>query len=57
MIEIGPGNADEHCTGISMPPDSPETMLNSLFATTDPTVKNGATRAIPGSHKWLYSRD
>ncbi len=34
----------------------PQTLLQTLFAGTDFTAKNGATMAIPGSHKWDMDR-
>ncbi|EXJ56381.1 uncharacterized protein A1O5_12648 [Cladophialophora psammophila CBS 110553] len=63
MMEIGPSNPKQPLhrdfgnwwPNYDMPPSCPETMLNFLIATTDTTEENGATRAIPGSHKWCYS--
>lgn len=65
MMEIGPGNPKQPLhrdfgnwwPNYVMPPSTPETLLNFLLATTDTTEENGATRAIPGSHKWPYSVD
>lgn len=34
----------------------PESLLQTLFAGTDFTAQNGATLAIPGSHKWDMER-
>ncbi|KAL5358195.1 hypothetical protein BJX96DRAFT_173220 [Aspergillus floccosus] len=36
----------------SMGPSSPEAMLNCFFAMTPFTEANGATRLVPGSHRW-----
>ncbi|KAL4939441.1 hypothetical protein BDV06DRAFT_231070 [Aspergillus oleicola] len=33
-------------------PGGPEVMVNFIFALTEFTEKNGATRAVPGSHLW-----
>jgi len=65
MMEIGPGNPEQVLhrdfgnwwPNYALPASTPETMLNFLIATTDTTEENGATRAIPGSHKWAYSAD
>jgi ectoine hydroxylase-related dioxygenase (phytanoyl-CoA dioxygenase family) len=35
-----------------MGPAAPEAIVNFLIALTDFTDENGATRVIPGSHKW-----
>jgi ectoine hydroxylase-related dioxygenase (phytanoyl-CoA dioxygenase family) len=35
---------------------SNETMLGSMIAGCQTTRENGATMAIPGSHKWGHSR-
>lgn len=60
VIDIGPGSPAQtlhHDFGSfpvywHMGPDSPEAMMNILIALTDTTEENGATRVIPGSHKW-----
>lgn len=36
----------------SMGPSAPESMLNFFFALTPFTEANGATRVVPGSHRW-----
>lgn len=65
VIEIGPGNASQrlHRDLGNMPPyfdlgpGGPEGMINFLIALTDFTDENGATRVIPGSHKWANFYD
>ena len=34
----------------------PESMVNFMFAVTDFTAENGATRMVPGSHRWPEGR-
>ncbi|MBJ7438007.1 MAG: phytanoyl-CoA dioxygenase family protein [Sphingopyxis sp.] len=38
-------------------PDGPEVMVNLIVALVDATDENGATRIIPGSHKWPFDRE
>ncbi|KAH7024777.1 uncharacterized protein B0I36DRAFT_332025 [Microdochium trichocladiopsis] len=65
MMEIGPGNPLQQLhrdfgnwwPAQALGTDAPELMLNFLLATTETNVKNGATRAIAGSHKWKYDFD
>lgn len=65
VIEIGPGNPAQvlHHDFSNIPihnftnPDAPEALLNFLVALTDTTEENGATRVIPGSHKWTDVHD
>ncbi|KAJ5108259.1 hypothetical protein N7456_004934 [Penicillium angulare] len=60
VIEIGPGNKAQplHRDQMQFPiwtkfgPAAPEACINFLIALTDFTEENGATRVIPGSHKW-----
>lgn len=60
VIEIGPGNAaqmlhrdlENWFPFVGMGPAGPEVTVNFLIALTDFTEGNGATRVIPGSHKW-----
>lgn len=60
VIEIGPGNAaqmlhrdlENWFPFIGIGPAGPEVTVNFLIALTDFTEENGATRVIPGSHKW-----
>ncbi|OAQ59107.1 phytanoyl- dioxygenase protein [Pochonia chlamydosporia 170] len=60
VIEIGPGNKAQelHRDQVQYPifthcgPDAPEACVNFMIALTDFTQENGATRVIPGSHRW-----
>lgn len=60
LIEIGPGNAaqvlhrdqGQYQVFNTIGPSAPEAIINFLVALTDFTPENGATRVIPGSHKW-----
>lgn len=66
VIDIGPGSKAQplhrdqwqfpvftHCG-----PDGPEASCNFIIAMTECTDENGATRVIPGSHKWSdYSQN
>ena len=37
-------------------PDAPEVMVNMIVALMDVTAEAGATRIIPGSHKWSFDK-
>ncbi len=54
-MHIGPGETDQRLHAddgmISLPRPHPATMITTLWALTDFTKDNGATRLIPGSHK------
>ncbi|KAK4891054.1 Verruculogen synthase [Elasticomyces elasticus] len=60
VIEIGPGNKAQglHRDNMQYPvftglgPNGPEACINFFLAMTEFTDENGATRVIPGSHKW-----
>jgi ectoine hydroxylase-related dioxygenase (phytanoyl-CoA dioxygenase family) len=39
-----------------LPRGGPESMVNFMFAVTDFTAENGATRMVPSSHKWPEGR-
>ena len=59
-IEIGPGEKAQvlHTDdGIyPLPRPHPEVVLNSMWALDDFTESNGATRVVPGSHRWTDRR-
>ena len=56
-IQIGPGekaqvlHRDQQI--YPLPEDHPDVVLNTMWAFDDFTVENGATRLIPGSHRWV----
>lgn len=60
LIDIGPGSVpqvlhrdlDNYPVFSSLGPAGPEVMCNFIFAITDFTEANGATRVIPGSNTW-----
>jgi len=55
-IEIGPGEQAQilhHDDAIyPLPRPHPEVVLNTMWALDDFTEANGATRVVPGSHRW-----
>ncbi len=59
-IQIGPGEKAQvlHCDHAiyPLPRGGPEIVLNTMWALDDFTEANGATRVVPGSHKWLDQR-
>ncbi|MGH9270850.1 MAG: phytanoyl-CoA dioxygenase family protein [Ilumatobacteraceae bacterium] len=57
ILERGPGSADQWLhrdegVWVDVPKPSPELQLASVIALVDFTADNGATRLVPGSHKW-----
>jgi ectoine hydroxylase-related dioxygenase (phytanoyl-CoA dioxygenase family) len=57
LIQIGPGeSAQELHTDESawdeMPTPKPQLQVEAMFALSKFTVANGATRVVPGSHRW-----
>jgi ectoine hydroxylase-related dioxygenase (phytanoyl-CoA dioxygenase family) len=55
-IQIGPGEKaqvlHQDQSIYPLPPDYPDVVLNTMWALDDFTEANGATRLIPGSHRW-----
>lgn len=62
LIEIGPGETaqwlhrDEDAWR-ELPSPKPRLEVEAMFALTDFTVANGATRVVPGSHRWPLARE
>lgn len=60
-IQINPGSGaqaihrDRYAWGKYLPKEI-EPQLNTIWALTDFTAENGATRCVPGSHKWPWSQ-
>lgn len=57
ILERGPGSQDQWLhrdEGVwnDVPKPAPELQLASVIALVDFTADNGATRAVPGSHRW-----
>ncbi|MGB2695226.1 MAG: phytanoyl-CoA dioxygenase family protein [Dehalococcoidia bacterium] len=59
-IEIGPGETAQalHYDDVIYPIPRPhsELVLNTMWALDDFTEANGATRVVPGSHRWVEQR-
>jgi len=59
-IEVWPGAADQDLHRddaiFRMPRPRPEMELNAIWAVDDFTAENGATRVVPGSHRWDDAR-
>jgi ectoine hydroxylase-related dioxygenase (phytanoyl-CoA dioxygenase family) len=57
ILERGPGSEDQWLhrdegVWVDVPKPSPELQLASVIALVDFTSDNGATRVVPGSHRW-----
>jgi ectoine hydroxylase-related dioxygenase (phytanoyl-CoA dioxygenase family) len=65
IIEIHPGETEQPLhrdSGLyrvftQFGPDGPDVIVNNLLALVDVTEDMGATRVIPGSHKWDFDRE
>ena len=61
LIQIGPGESaqqlhrDEDAWS-HVPADRPQLEVEAMLALTDFTAENGATRVVPGSHRWVPER-
>ena len=57
ILQRGPGSEDQWLhrdegVWVDVPKPSPELQLASVIALVDFTRENGATRVVPGSHRW-----
>ncbi len=61
VIRISPGETDQdfhrdrHAWGTHLPREI-ETQLSTIWALSEFSEKNGATRLVPGSHRWDWER-
>ena len=61
LIQIGPGETDQFLhrdedAWSELPAPKPTLEVEAMFALTDFTIENGATRVVPGSHRWPPDR-
>lgn len=62
LIQIEPGETDQFLhrdedAWSELPAPRPPLEIEAMFALTDFTIDNGATRVVPGSHKWPLNRE
>ena len=62
LIQIGPAETDQFLhrdedAWRELPNPKPTLEIEAMFALTDFTIENGATRVVPGSHKWPSGRE
>lgn len=61
VLDRGPGSAQQYIhrdelVWMHVPRPHPELQLASVVALVDFTAENGATRVVPGSHRWDWER-
>jgi len=61
LIQIGPGENEQQLhrdedAWAHVPTDRPQLEVEAMLALTDFTLDNGATRVVPGSHRWAADR-
>ena len=61
LIQIGPGETDQYLhrdedAWKELANPKPQLEIEAMFALTDFTQENGATRVVPGSHNWASDR-
>ena len=62
LIQIGPGETDQFLhrdedAWQELPAPKPTLEIEAMFALSEFTLENGATRVVPGSHKWPLERE
>ena len=61
LIQIGPGETEQELHNDEsawpdVPRPKPPLQIEAMFALSDFTAENGATRVVPGSHRWEAER-